>query len=169
MTKKLDEIDLHSKEVQDILGRIPSWLIRNGILMVIFLLTVFIAGSWFFKYPDIIAVPVVVYASENENPKSITTVIQLKRDLSASLKIGQNVNLKFSSYPYLKYGMVKGIVSGVSSLPVHDYYPVEITLSFPLVSTSGQEFKFQQELKGTAEISTEDRRLLDRILQPTKK
>ena len=169
MTKRIDDIDLHSKEVQDILGRMPSWLIRNGILMVVFLLTVLITGSWFFKYPDIITVPVVVYTSEKENPNSITTFIQLKRNFSTSLKIGQNVNLKFSSYPYLKYGMVKGIVSRVSSVPVHDYYPVEITLSFPLVSTSGEKIEFQQELKGTAEIIMEDRRLLDRILHPGKK
>jgi hypothetical protein len=38
-----------------------------------------------------------------------------------------------------------------------------------MVSTFGKKLKFQQELKGTAEIITEERRLLDRILHPAAK
>ena len=38
MAKRLDDIELRSKEVQDLLGKVPSWLIRNGIVMMLFLL-----------------------------------------------------------------------------------------------------------------------------------
>jgi len=163
MSKKIDEIDLHSKEVQDLMGRMPSWLIRNGIVMVILLLMVLVAGSWVFKYPDVITAPVVVTAMPN-NPTTFIGCVQLKMNPSGKIQIGQRVNLKFANYPYLEYGVVKAVVSKISSIPNGDYYAVEVNLPGRMVSTFGKKFEFQQELKGTAEIITEERSLLDRIL-----
>ncbi len=168
MSKRIDEIDLHSKEVQDLLGRVPSWLIRNGILMVIILLIVLIVGSWLFKYPDIVTAPVVVTAVETKNPISLTGYVKLKMNYAGKVKTGQRVNLKFVSYPYLEYGTVKGVVSKISSVPTSDFFELEVSLPDQLVSTYGKRFEFKQDLKGTAEIITEDQRLLIRILHPVK-
>ena len=167
MSKKIDEIELRSKEVQDLLGKVPSWLIRNGIVMVMVLLIVLVAGSWFFKYPDIVTAPVVVVANTKQ-PNSLTGYVKLKANV-AKIKIGQRVNLKFASYPYLGYGIVKGVVGKIASIPTGDSYEVEVNLPNPLVSTYGKKLEFRQELSGTAEIITEDQRLLGRILQPVLK
>lgn len=165
MSRKIDEIELHSKEVQDLMGRMPSWLIRNGIVMVILLLMVLVVGSWVFKYPDVITAPVVVTAVPN-NPTTFIGSVHLKMNLSGKVQVGQRVNLKFANYPYMEYGIVIGVVSKMSSIPNGDYYALEVNLPGQMVSTFGKKFEFQQELKGTAEIITEDRRLLDRILHP---
>lgn len=166
MSKKIDEIDLHSKEIQDLLGRVPSWLIRNGIVMVIILLVVLVAGSWFFKYPDIVTAPVFV-AVDTKHANSLTGYVKLKTN-GGKVKTGQRVNLKFVSYPYLEYGIVKGVVSKIASVPTGDFYELEVILPDQLVSTYGKKFEFQQELSGTAEIITEDQRLLNRILHPVR-
>jgi len=168
MSKRIDEIDLHSKEVQDLLGRVPSWLIRNGILMVIILLIVLIVGSWLFKYPDIVNAPVVVTAVETKDPIPLTGYVKLKMNYAGKIKTGQRVNLKFVCYPYFEYGIVKGVVSKISSVPTGDFFELEVSLPDQLVSTYGKRFEFKQELKGTAEIITEDQRLLLRILHPVK-
>lgn len=168
MSQKLEDIETHSKEVQDLLGRVPSWLIRNGILMVIILLVVLVVGSWFFRYPDIVTAPVVVSALDTKNPTSLTGYVRLKMNYAGKVKTGQRVNLKFVSYPYLEYGTVKGVVSKISLVPTSDFYELEVNLPDQLVSTYGKKFEFKQELKGTAEIITEDQRLLDRILHPAK-
>ena len=81
---------------------------------------------------------------------------------------GQHVNLKFAAYPYLEYGLVRGIVSSVSQVPAGENYLAEVTLPDQLVTTFGKKLEFQHELKGTAEIITGDQRLLDRILKPVK-
>ena len=125
---------------------------------------VLIAGSWFFQYPDIIRGAVIVAEPINGEANTLTTVVRLNQGQAKKIKVGQKVNLKFESYPYLKYGMVSGRVIGVALVPTHDSYPVEIMLSYPLVTGSGQKIGFVQELAGTAEIVTEKRRLLDRIL-----
>ena len=168
MSKKIDEINLHSKEVQDILGRIPSWLIRNGIVMVLLIVMVLIAGSWFFKYPDVISAPVVVTADAN-NPAIITGFVRLPMNGAGKVKVGQHVNLKFITYPYLEYGTVKGDVSKISSVPTGDYYAVEVSLPDQLVSSFGKRFEFRQELVGTAEIITDVERLITRIFRPMSK
>ena len=167
MSKKLDEIDPHSKEVQDIMGRMPSWLIRNGIVMVVCLLFVILAGTWFFKYPDIVTVPAVVVASADSGRavKPVCT-IYLQKIANGQVRTGQHVNLKFTSYPYLEYGLVQGIVSGFSLIPNGESYLAAVTLPNQMVTTFGRKLEFQNELKGTAEVMTGDRRLFDRILKP---
>jgi len=60
MEEELRNIELRSEEVQDILGRPPRWIIRWGITVVFTVIAGLFAGSYFFKYPEIIAAPVVV-------------------------------------------------------------------------------------------------------------
>ena len=169
MTKKLDEIDSHSREVQDIMGRMPSWLIRNGIVMVVFVVMVMLAGAWVFKYPDIVTTPAVVVASaDSSRMVKATCIVYLQNSAKRKVMKGQHVNLKFAAYPYLEYGLVRGIVSSVSQVPAGENYLAEVTLPDQLVTTFGKKLEFQHELKGTAEIITGDQRLLDRILKPVK-
>jgi HlyD family secretion protein len=47
------KIELQGNEVEDMLGRVPGWITRNGILLFLFLLALLIFGSWMFRYPDI--------------------------------------------------------------------------------------------------------------------
>lgn len=49
-----NNIELRSDEVKEILGQVPSWIIRNGILVFISILALLVSGTWFFTYPDII-------------------------------------------------------------------------------------------------------------------
>ena len=53
-------IELRSEEVQEVLGQVPSWILRYGITVLFSIVIVLLAGSWFFKYPDIIEAPVIV-------------------------------------------------------------------------------------------------------------
>lgn len=47
------KIELQSREIEDMLGRVPSWITRNGMILFLFLLALLVFGSWVFKYPDI--------------------------------------------------------------------------------------------------------------------
>ena len=46
--------------------------------------------------------------------------IDLKMDRSGKVKTGELVNIKLSGYPYLEYGMVRGIVRSKSLVPSSD-------------------------------------------------
>ena len=54
------KIELQSKEVEDMLGRVPGWITRNGSILFLFLLALLIFGSWAFRYPDIKKAGIVV-------------------------------------------------------------------------------------------------------------
>ncbi|MCW3465570.1 HlyD family secretion protein [Chitinophaga nivalis] len=52
--------EMRSEEVQEIMGKMPSWIIRRGITLIgIILLGIFI-GAYFFKYPEVIPARVVI-------------------------------------------------------------------------------------------------------------
>ena len=54
------EIELRSEEVQEILTRIPNWLIRFGSFVILMLLFVVFFVSWLVKYPDVITSPIII-------------------------------------------------------------------------------------------------------------
>ena len=51
-------IEIRSDEVDEILGRQPNRLIRWGITVIFLAIIIILAGSYFYKYPDIIVAPI---------------------------------------------------------------------------------------------------------------
>jgi multidrug resistance efflux pump len=92
--------------------------------------------------------------------------INLKMQRSGKVKAGQKVNIKLSGYPYLEYGMVRGVIKSKSLVPSKDAYIIEIDLPDGLTTLYGMKLDFTQNMQGTAEIITEDVRLLQKIINP---
>ena len=67
--KRYKEIELRSEEVQEIMNRIPPWILRRGITVLFFIVMALLLGSWFYKYPDVINAGITV--SSSEPPASI--------------------------------------------------------------------------------------------------
>lgn len=65
MPERLNEIELRSESVQEILSHPPSWIIRWGITVIFMALLFVIAISFFVKYPDFITSQVII---TTENP-----------------------------------------------------------------------------------------------------
>jgi HlyD family secretion protein len=92
--------------------------------------------------------------------------IDLKMERSGKVKTGELVNIKLSGYPYLEYGMVRGIVKSKSLVPSSDIYIIEIELPNGLTTLYGIPLDFTQNMQGTAEIITKNIRLLQKIVNP---
>lgn len=52
---EIKSIELRSDEVQEIIGATPSRILRYGLTSVLFFLVILIAGSIFFKFPELIS------------------------------------------------------------------------------------------------------------------
>ena len=52
MSDKLKKIELRSEEVQEILNKVPHWMIRWGNVLFLLLILLLLIMSWFIKYPD---------------------------------------------------------------------------------------------------------------------
>jgi hypothetical protein len=57
---KNEQIEIRSDEVQEILGTPPRWIIRWGITIMLLVVLVLLAGSYFYKYPDLISARVTI-------------------------------------------------------------------------------------------------------------
>ncbi|PKV52050.1 multidrug resistance efflux pump [Aquimarina sp. MAR_2010_214] len=60
MPDTLDEIQLRSEEVQEILTRVPHWMIRWGNLLILVLVLLLLFLSWLVKYPDVIPAEAII-------------------------------------------------------------------------------------------------------------
>jgi HlyD family secretion protein len=91
---------------------------------------------------------------------------------AGKVKEGQMVNVKFANYPHMEYGMVRVEITNISLVPVTQNntlgYILEVYFPNGLVTNYGKELAFGQHMQGTAEIITEDLRLLDRFLNPIR-
>lgn len=120
------------------------------------------------------------YWSVNQNVRTGDTVVTVIPDNagkmvgkvvlpvagSGKVKEGQKVNIKFLNYPHTDYGIVQGIIKAKSLITIDNSYIVEVALPDGLKTSYGKELPFNQEMQGTAEIITEDIRLLARFFKP---
>ena len=87
---------------------------------------------------------------------------------AGKVKVGQKVNIKFVNYPYMEYGIVRGIIKTISLIPIESNYTVEVEFPQGLKTNYNKTLVFTQEMQGSAEIITEDIRLIERFLNPLK-
>lgn len=83
---------------------------------------------------------------------------------SGKLKTGQNVNIRLANYPDREFGIVKGKVKSISLTPDKEgNLLLDISLPKGLITSYKKEILFQQEMSGTADVITEDLRLIERV------
>ncbi len=99
-------------------------------------------------------------------PGSFIGRLTLKMQRSGKVTTGQLVNIKLAGYPYMEFGMVRGVVKSKSLVPAADAYIIEINLPDGLLTLYGKQLDFTQNMQGTAEVITNDVRLLQKIINP---
>ena len=122
------------------------------------------------------------YWSENQNVKagekvltiipsesgSLVGKISLPLEGAGKVKPGDQVNIQFDNYPHLEYGMVKGFVSDISEVPDDDFYTVEVEFPAGLRTYYDIPIQFSQNMQGNAQILTDKKRMLMRVLNPIR-
>ncbi|WP_395077277.1 HlyD family secretion protein [Flavobacterium sp.] len=84
---------------------------------------------------------------------------------SGKIKVGQTVNIRLANYPDREFGVIKGIIKAIS-LTTDKEGNLLINVSLPkgLETSYKKQIVFQQEMSGTADVVTEDLRLIERLL-----
>lgn len=133
--KKSHGVELRSEEVKEILGQIPSWIIRWGMVLVLFVIGLIFLGSYIFKYPKIIIASVQV---TTENPPS---------NIMARTN-GQIVELFVADNQKVEAGQILALIENTSDF--HDISELKVYLdSFNRVLTDPEiaiSFSFPKNL-----------------------
>ena len=83
---------------------------------------------------------------------------------SGKIRVGQKVNLSLFDYPEYEFGVVQGSVSRISATSNFEgRYIVDVSIPEELITSFGKSIEFKQEMKGEADIITEDLRLIERL------
>lgn len=72
------KFEQRSDEIQDIISRIPSGLVRYGSAVLLLVITVFVFVSWLIKYPDLLKAEVVI----TTKPAPVSLVTRVLGQLS---------------------------------------------------------------------------------------
>ena len=111
----------------------------------------------------------LVFTIIPDNNRNYVAKVQAAALNSGKIKVGQKVNIKLQNYPETEFGMLRGKVETISLTPDKDgNYLIDVSLPDKLITSYNKEIEFKQEMRGTAEIITEDLRLLERLFYQFK-
>lgn len=83
---------------------------------------------------------------------------------SGKIKIGQRVNIRLANYPSEEFGYLTGKIQNISLISDEKgFYLIDVSLPNKLITTYHKKLLFKQEMQGSAEIITEDLRLIERF------
>jgi len=89
---------------------------------------------------------------------------------SGKVAIGNKVLIKLDNYQYQEFGIIEGKVKNVSIAPdKQGNYDVYIILPKGLKTSYSKDIIFDKELKGNADIVTQDLRLIERFFYQIRK
>ncbi|AEW86716.1 HlyD family efflux transporter periplasmic adaptor subunit [Flavobacterium columnare] len=84
---------------------------------------------------------------------------------SGKIKVAQKVNIRLTNYPDREFGILQGKISNISLVPDKEgNIIIDVILPQGMQTSYQKQIPFQQEMRGSAEIITEDLRLIERIL-----
>lgn len=87
----------------------------------------------------------------------------IPQDNFGKICLGQEVLLRFPSYPYQEYGLVRGKVEFVSHIGTEQGYLSKIALPNDLSTTADKKIQYREGLSANAEIITKDLSLMERL------
>ncbi|MDG5492531.1 HlyD family secretion protein [Psychroserpens sp. SPM9] len=111
----------------------------------------------------------LVFTIIPEQNSSYIAKLRTPAQNSGKIKTGQTVNIKLENYPDNEFGTLKGKIESISLLTDEDgFYLITVRLPSKLITSYNKEISFRHEMRGQAEIITEDLRLIERFFYQLK-
>lgn len=105
-----------------------------------------------------------------KNKETLVGRMSVPATNSGKITPGEKVLIKLDNYRFQEYGIIEGKVQNISLSPDKDgNYYVDIILPKGLKTSYNKTLPFDKELKGSAEIVTQDLRLIDRFFYQIRK
>ncbi|WP_442264475.1 HlyD family secretion protein [Tenacibaculum sp. ZS6-P6] len=158
MPQNSQDIEIRSEEVQEILNKVPSWMIRYGNILILLLIIMLLFISWFVKYPDVIKTQVMVTTTNPPEKIFARTTGQFEVLLAnEGTEVKQNEILAVikNSASYKDVLFLKSIVDTIEfhnekfNFPINDIPPLvlgDINSSFSQFENDYQAYQLNKDL-----------------------
>jgi multidrug efflux pump subunit AcrA (membrane-fusion protein) len=132
--------NIRSTEVQEILGRAPSWMLSWGISAIFIIIAMLLIGSWYISYPDVIQAPVLI--TSNNPPVTIVAnatgrITQLEVHNKQHVKAGELIAIIDNTANYTQAQQLIQLVDSASLLLTSDT-TLRHTLALPPLYALGE-------------------------------
>ena len=106
----------------------------------------------------------LVFTIIPQNNSAFIAKLKSPAQNSGKIKIGQVVHIKIENYPDTEFGTLQGHIASISQVPDKEgFYHINVSLPSKLITSYNKEISFKQEMRGSAEIITDNLRLLERF------
>jgi len=161
--EKKDNIELRSKDIQEVIGKIPPIIIRIGIsiiILVVLLILVFVSSL---EYPEYVKAPAIAKKTELET-HAFVFEIYVHAENIINIKINQPVFLNIDQYPESEYGLFQGNIDSVKNILFtkedKKYYIAYSSIDFSIIKDTIS----LKELTGIAEIEINRKKIINIIV-----
>jgi multidrug resistance efflux pump len=155
-----------TQSIRSLLSQIETWEQK-------YLITAPISGKVslfnFWTKNQNIAEGNVVLSIVQPNKQKVIAKLVVPVANSGKLRLGQLVNIKLNNYQFQEYGMLKGYVKNISLMPQDDNYAIEVALPDRLKTSYNKQLEYKEEMRGSADIITEDLSVFNRVFYEFRK
>ena len=168
MKKEVENIELRSEKVRNIIGQIPPTIIRIGISLIFFIIIGILIGTYFLKYEYIIKTSSLI---KNQNDTLICMVIIPANEI-LKVKEGHIVIMSLDNIPNLYNEKIRTAIQiipeKIEISKLGGNYIAEIKLVTPIRTEMGKILVINEIIKVNTEIITDKISFFDRIFEPLK-
>jgi hypothetical protein len=157
-----EQFDLHHREVQEIMGRMPSWVTRWASTGLLGGFLVLGCAARLVRFPDQVPASVVITRAQAQAPR---IELQVAVEQVAAIRPGQAVLIDLQAYPARLYGYLPATVSQVLPFTTDSKIGVRVALPASWRTTSGYVVAPQPLLTGTGFITVSESSLLHRVFR----
>lgn len=160
MEKNIDNIELRSDKVRSIIGQIPPWIIRSGIMVILIVVVALLLGSYYFKYPYTITTTVEFVKKDN----SFIGIVEIPANEISKIEKGQEVEIYFDKVKNVNRLTFKSKIDDVSN---------NVTISngsgfYTAKIDKMENLNINEKTNGKAVIKTDEISFFERMIKPFK-
>lgn len=152
------DIELRSREVEDIMGTTPKKILQWGSsILFIVVITLLIASYWL-SWPQKVVGDTLVRNQQTNQ----TMVATITPDAVEKIKIGQSSYIRFDNFPEHKYGFLNAQVVEIKpKINEDNRFEVLLQLQDGFKTSKGYSIPLNKDLIGKAEIITGEKRIIE--------
>lgn len=155
----IDNIELRSEKTRQIIGMVPSGIVRYGTLIITIIITVLLAVSYFVPYPENLQAnaTVVVDADGKLNVCAYIPYSHIN-----TIHEGMSAEIEFEGYPSADYGYVSATISHLDKevTNINGQNHFKINMNF---NTNNKIILFEG-INASANILVSDNSILQKII-----
>lgn len=160
MENNKDNIELRSDKVRSIIGQIPPWIIRSGMMIILLVVVSLLIGSYYFKYPYTITTTVEFVKKDN----SFIGIVKIPANEISKIEKGQEVEIYFDEIENINGLMFKSTLNEISN---------DVTISnesgfYTAKIKNIENLNITKKTSGIAIIKTDEISFFERIIKPFK-